>query len=435
MFLYNSDGILKVYDKNLLMWGNKTIPSFIIRDLSIRHLACGTSCCIITSKNIESKFDNIHIFGYNYNYQLSIKTLTDHGRLPLTHCDNNLNIKNIISGTNHSLIHTIEDNKNIIYGFGGNQYHQLNCSYKNDYVGLIKVFETSNKIIIKGIYCTAVKSLLYLSNGNLISFGCDKFCNRVSKLLPNSDTISMECNILCDIHDFKCNRSCNDDIFTLLMDNKNINKIVCGHYHTLIYCNNGDLYGFGKNNYGQLFFQEYSNDIIYPILLFNDQNIKDISCGKFHTMLYMNNGDLYVFGQNLYGQLGLGYNKIGPNIHYTLLMNDKNILSIDCFNNTSCIYLNNGDLYIFGDNKSRFFGLNDEKDIYIPTLLLNDKTIVQISNKRIIRNFNAQNYNLIYPYYKQYILILYKYIYIINIRYKIKIPKFIIFEIVNLLLV
>ena len=40
-----------------------------------------------------------------------------------------------------------------------------------------------------------------------------------------------------------------------------------------------------------------------------NENAKKISCGYLHTFVLSNNGNLYSFGNNEYGQLGLGLNK------------------------------------------------------------------------------------------------------------------------------
>ena len=57
----------------------------------------------------------------------------------------------------------------------------------------------------------------------------------------------------------------------------------------------------------------------------NDKNIKNIICCTCHTIIYRDNGDVLVFGSNNFGQLGLGHNK---NINIpTLLMNDTDILT------------------------------------------------------------------------------------------------------------
>ena len=115
----------------------------------------------------------------------------------------------------------------------------------------------------------------------------------------------------------------------LLMNDINIKNICCGNNnHSMIYKNNGDLFVFGSNSCGQLGLGDYNHKSI-PTLLMNDKDIKDIYSGKSYSMIHKNNGDLYVFGNNLYGQLGLGTNNL-INIKPMLLMNDKEIKSICC---------------------------------------------------------------------------------------------------------
>ena len=63
------------------------------------------------------------------------------------------------------------------------------------------------------------------------------------------------------------------------------------------------------NSCGQLGLGDYNHKSI-PTLLMNDKDIKDIYSGKSYSIIHKNNGDLYVFGNNLYGQLGLGTNNL-----------------------------------------------------------------------------------------------------------------------------
>ena len=107
----------------------------------------------------------------------------------------------------------------------------------------------------------------------------------------------------------------------------------------------GNLLVFGNNKYGQLGLGDNINRYT-PTLLTKDRDIKMIHCGGYHSIIHKINGDLLVFGLNKYGQLGLGNNK---NKHVpTLLMNDKNIKNICCFRYHTMIYRNNGDLLFFG---------------------------------------------------------------------------------------
>ncbi|OTF70701.1 hypothetical protein BLA29_010936, partial [Euroglyphus maynei] len=98
------------------------------------------------------------------------------------------------------------------------------------------------------------------------------------------------------------NTTTNDD------DNK-IWKIVCGSYHTLLLTNNGHLYSFGWSLHGQLGHGISIDDQYEPRLIryFIDTvkvSIADVAAGYAHTAALTTTGDLYMFGQNCYGQLG-----------------------------------------------------------------------------------------------------------------------------------
>ena len=73
----------------------------------------------------------------------------------------------------------------------------------------------------------------------------------------------------------------------------------------MIYRNNGDVLVFGDNEKGQLGLGDNQNRNKAELLM-TDPEIKQIICGSYHTMIYRNNGDVLVFGSNRYGQLGLG---------------------------------------------------------------------------------------------------------------------------------
>ena len=114
---------------------------------------------------------------------------------------------------------------------------------------------------------------------------------------------------------------------TLMMNDKNI-KIICwGHNHLIIYIYSNvneyknDLYVIGDNQYGQLGLNDNINRTKLSLASSLDANdiIKMISCGDDHSIIYKNN----------YGQLGLGdHNSRNTPI---LLMNDKTVKMIYWF--------------------------------------------------------------------------------------------------------
>lgn len=85
-----------------------------------------------------------------------------------------------------------------------------------------------------------------------------------------------------------------------------IKKISSGFEHSLILTFNGDVFGFGCSLRGQL----GNGDLMSyetPKLMDAVGGIKiiDIACGGFHSAVVSSFGDLYTFGFNTNGQLGI----------------------------------------------------------------------------------------------------------------------------------
>lgn len=85
----------------------------------------------------------------------------------------------------------------------------------------------------------------------------------------------------------------------------NIVKIAAGYEHLLLLMDDGDLYGFGSNGYGQL---SLPGDGFFTsqILLVTGFGVVDIAAGAFHSVMVNSNDDLGLFGKNSGGQLGSG---------------------------------------------------------------------------------------------------------------------------------
>lgn len=169
-----------------------------------------------------------------------------------------------------------------------------------------------------------------------------------------------------------------DNVHTpmILYNDKDIKDIICGGFHTIIYRYNGDVLVCGYNFHGQLGLSTNDTYIINRILLMNDKEIKIIAAGLYHTIIYKNNGDLLVCGDNKFGQLGLGTLKKSQT--FVKLLNDKTIKIIVCGGEYTIIYKKDGNMFVFGRNEFGQLGLGDNNDRCTPTLLLNDNTIQNI---------------------------------------------------------
>jgi len=146
-------------------------------------------------------------------------------------------------------------------------------------------------------------------------------------------------------------------------------------------------------------------------------------------MILKENGELFIFGDNDCGQLGLGHNN--DISKPTLLMQDPTIKSICCGYSHSMILKENGELFVFGGNSHGQLGFGHTNAINKPTLLMTNKTIDfhKIQQTSIIWNHNNHAF---YPKeFKERIYTFTLYLKRNQVNTKLKIPKFVLFEIIK----
>lgn len=79
----------------------------------------------------------------------------------------------------------------------------------------------------------------------------------------------------------------------------------CSYHHTVFYCSDGTLFSCGRNDSGQLGHGDTVDKKTPQVILSAPKNVVSISCGQFHTATATAQGVVYVCGKNDYGQLGI----------------------------------------------------------------------------------------------------------------------------------
>lgn len=87
-----------------------------------------------------------------------------------------------------------------------------------------------------------------------------------------------------------------------ILKGQNIVSVVSGKYHLLCLDDKGNVWSFGSNIFGQLGVNEKTKRIKQIKKL---QNIKQIAAGCFHSLALDENGIVYAWGANYCKQLGL----------------------------------------------------------------------------------------------------------------------------------
>lgn len=183
---------------------------------------------------------------------------------------------------------------------------------------------------------------------------------------------------------------CGSDRYRKKIDLCNIETISCGADHMIALTHQNEIYVRGYNDYGQLGLGDYTRQHIHlhQKLILHDvdhKQIKSISCGGYHTIVLMQNSEMYVWGFNNCGQLGLGCRQNISFPHRLMLPDNSQIISVSCgFMHTIALTKQpTGSIfsrvYVWGRNASGQLGLGDNNNYHgVPQKLVLFFTVVSI---------------------------------------------------------
>ncbi|CAI0403914.1 unnamed protein product [Linum tenue] len=96
-------------------------------------------------------------------------------------------------------------------------------------------------------------------------------------------------------------------LFPSSFRDQTLKSIACGGAHTLFLTESGQVFATGLNDFGQLGISDSSSYVTEPVLVSGlEKEIVQISAGYHHSGAITVDGELYVWGRNSNGQLGLG---------------------------------------------------------------------------------------------------------------------------------
>ncbi|XP_076827453.1 retinitis pigmentosa GTPase regulator b isoform X2 [Brachyhypopomus gauderio] len=144
--------------------------------------------------------------------------------------------------------------------------------------------------------------------------------------------------------------------------------VACGDEHTALITENGKLFMFGSNNWGQLGLGS-KNSVNKPtcVKALKSEKVMLVACGRTHTLVYTSCGNLYGAGGNNDGQLGLGDCEERTSFQLIDFFTKKGpIKMLSAGSNTSAALLQDGRLFMWGDNSEGQIGLGEEDCAWTP---------------------------------------------------------------------
>lgn len=241
------------------------------------------------------------------------------------------NIKKIVGGAGHTLV---LDNAGSIYSCGWNNKGQAGFSNDEGTLLFRKVGgDLENKVVLD-IACGWDSSAALTSEGILYAWGSNNY-GQLGKQ-PNVLRWSHEPFSPCP--------------------NRKIERVSMGLRHTALITDNGSVITAGSGNKGQLGVDSSSQKNSFdPTSAFREvptiNNAMDVACGQHHTVVATTHGELYVFGDNKHGQLGLDPQIVPRTVKPTKLTNIRLQADFKIYTGWShTIVLNNGAIFSWGRN-------------------------------------------------------------------------------------
>uniref|UniRef100_A0A7S1KV69 BTB domain-containing protein n=1 Tax=Percolomonas cosmopolitus TaxID=63605 RepID=A0A7S1KV69_9EUKA len=238
-----------------------------------------------------------------------------------------------------------------------------------DSAGWIDTMDDGSEIKI--LCCAGVHTILVLDDGRAFSWGYNSYgqcClgNKTDAYTPQPLTFFQEKNLT-------------------------IEDVICGDYHSIFVVrdslSNTRIFSAGKNGSGQLGLDGTTpRTLPEEIVFFRGKNVTHVSCGENHTIVVLDSTEVYGFGTNIRGQIGLGDghpHQLSPT--RIPLPSEDPIKLLQCGRNFTILVTVNDEVIVFGDNGCGALGFDHSKHKHIKhATIMNfpnryDKPIVNVS--------------------------------------------------------
>lgn len=125
--------------------------------------------------------------------------------------------------------------------------------------------------------------------------------------------------------------------------------------HIAAITESGDLYLWGDNRFGQVGNGKNESNVSSPVQILQGKKVKQVSLGDGHSAAVTEDGRLYLWGDNGYGQIGNG----GKQVQYVpveISLDDQKVRQVHLAQCYSMAITEAGDLYAWGTNSFGIIG-------------------------------------------------------------------------------
>lgn len=160
------------------------------------------------------------------------------------------------------------------------------------------------------------------------------------------------------------------------LDDVEVVSIAAGHQFSLALTSEGDVYAWGHNGYGQVGIGIISEEQLIPVKV-NISDVKQISAGHYHALVQKNDGSIWGWGRNLNGALGDTGSEYNPN---PVQIDVGHVKTVVAGTNNSFFITNNNSVYACGNNEKSQFGDGTRNNRLFPSPIEGIADVVKISS-------------------------------------------------------
>ncbi|XP_060815883.1 uncharacterized protein LOC132907131 [Bombus pascuorum] len=250
---------------------------------------------------------------------------------------------------NETLIVTKDD---MVYGIGNNTYGCLGTGDTHSTIHPKKIEALCGKGVKTIAYGKGPHVLALTEEGKVYSWGYNDYCELGNRSTNECLTPTLISSVL-------------NDVFVV--------DIACGGHHSLALTSKGEIYAWGHNVSGQVGCGTILSTV-QPIpkllhIALNGKKVVHISCGDSSSVAVMDNGEVYSWGHNGVGQLGIGNctSQVEPQkvTTFAKIVIEK----VVCGYMHTLALSDEGVLYVWGANSYGQLGLNTDSNVWTPRKL------------------------------------------------------------------
>jgi alpha-tubulin suppressor-like RCC1 family protein len=315
--------------------------------VSIRQLAAGGAHTLAVTSSGQ-----LYSFGLNDFGQLGVMADSEtHNPNPSPQLvglpGSSGSVVQVAAGANHSLVVTSAGQ---LYAFGDNEFGQLGTSTEhlaNPTPVLVSLPGASGPVV--QVAAGENHSLAVTSTGQLYSFGLNQ-SGQLGRVTNNGGGAANP----------------TPELVSLPGATGPVTQVAAGERHSLALTSTGQLYSFGDNKYGQLGREPSAMEANPNPGLVNlpgaSGPVTEIVGGGYHSLAVTATGQLYSFGENRYGQLGVAANS-GTEVanQEPALVNlpgeSGGVTQLAAGLSDSLAVTSTGQLYAFGENQFGQLGI------------------------------------------------------------------------------